>query len=131
MLKLWLLCLIGNSLSPGLRPSHNIITDLGILRVTRYTWHEGGKWAASGHRFNDRDVETVCAVSRDLRKKLWGEYVSIPSLRIHCRIIDVMGIRNSRGLRQRRWIDVYSGSDVSTALDFGIQRHKVYHIRRY
>lgn len=103
---------------------------LGIVRVTKYTWHEGGKWTADGHKFEAGDENKICAASRDLWKKKVkpGDTVWIKG-QAQCVVRDSMANRNSKGFRQRRWLDIYIGSDQEAGLDFGIQKSEAYIIR--
>lgn len=110
-------------------PGRNM-APLGQVRVTHYTHHEGGRITASGYTLRDSDAGRVCAVSRDW----WGgrvkrfDVIWLEKYNQKCVIMDTMATSNRKGLRQTKWIDVY-GSDVESALDFGIQHSNAYLIK--
>ena len=109
----------------------DILSPLGIVRVTKYTYREGGRGTSSGYILSKRDIERVCAASRDL----WGQAI-MPRDRVFiegfpepCEVLDTMADANEKGFKQRKWIDVYS-EDKSKALDFGIQKRRAWLVRR-
>jgi len=72
----------------------------------------------------------VCAISRDWwRKKVRpGDVVMIDGV-VTCRALDTMALKNRKGFRQRKWIDVFNGSNVEESLDYGIQKHQAYIVK--
>lgn len=97
--------------------------ELGIVRVTKYTHNEGGRWTASGYYLKDSDNGTVCAASRDLWKKKIqpGDVVVIEAFGVVCEVLDTMADKNSKGFKQRNWIDIYT-ADLNEARLHGIQK---------
>lgn len=100
---------------------------LGVVHITRYTHHEGGRLTASGYVLKDSDEDRVCAVSRDLwkHKVHAGDMVHIDGFKQPCVVLDTMAIANSRGKKQLRWVDVYLTS-VRQGLQFGIQNRRAW-----
>lgn len=115
---------------PGLGSGYEAI-PLGRVRVTKYTHHEGGPITATGHRLKPEDEGKLCAVSRDWWKSVVkpGDQVWVVGHAQPCVALDTMAIKNRKGLRQRRWVDIYI-TDRRKGLDFGIQRSTAYLIRR-
>jgi len=109
---------------------HKKFISLGIVRVTKYTHNEGGWWTSSGYRMKESDRMQVCAISRDWwRKKVRpGDVVMIDGV-VTCRALDTMALKNRKGFRQRKWIDVFNGSNVEESLDYGIQKHQAYIVK--
>lgn len=111
--------------------SHGVI-PLGIVRVTQYSHFEkGGRLTASGYLLTDLDDGKVCAVGRDWFRSFVkvGDSVKIDGFPTSCLVLDTMAIRNSKGLMQTKWVDVYTNDPVS-GLDFGIQHREAFLIRR-
>lgn len=102
---------------------------LGQVRVTKYTHNEGGWWTSSGYRMKETDRLRVCAISRDWwRKKVRpGDIVQVDN--VTCRALDTMALKNRKGFRQRKWIDIFNGSKVKESLDYGIQKHEAYIVK--
>ena len=104
---------------------------LGQIRVTHYTHHEtGSRLTASGYRLKDSDEGRVCAISRDWwRKRIKpGDLVWIAGQPHPCVARDTMALRNRKGLRQRRWVDVYY-TNRRAAYDYGIHHATAYLLR--
>ena len=104
--------------------------SLGTVRVTKYTHNEGGRWTASGYYLNDKDHGTVCAASRDLWKKRIspGDFVVIEEYGVVCEVLDTMADQNSKGFKQRNWIDIYV-TDLKEARLHGIKKAGAYFYR--
>jgi 3D (Asp-Asp-Asp) domain-containing protein len=105
--------------------------DLGIVHVTRYTHHEGGRLTASGYVLKDADEDRVCAVSRDWWKHriMPGDLVFVAGFRQPCVVLDTMAVANRNGKVQLHWVDLYLTS-VERGLEFGIQRRHAWLQRR-
>ena len=106
---------------------------LGQIRVTHYTHKEcASRITSSGYSLKDEDSGRVCAISRDWwRSKIKpGDLVWIEGHAQPCVALDTMALTNRKGFPQRRWVDIYSGPDRQTALDFGIKRATAYLIKR-
>ena len=106
------------------------VTPLGIVRVTRYSHFEGGRITASGYLLKDEDAGKVCAVGRDWWKKFIkpGESIWVEGFSEPCKVLDTMAIKNSKGLLQTTWVDIYI-PDPKEGLAFGIQKRPAYLIR--
>ena len=104
--------------------------SLGIVRVTKYTHFEGGWWTSSGYRMKEKDAMQVCAISRDWwRKKVRpGDTVMVEGV-VTCQALDTMALKNRKGFRQRRWVDIFNGSKVEESLNYGIQKHQAYIVK--
>jgi len=126
-----LLLLMPSQAAPAERLIHREIIPLGVIRVTKYTHHEGGRWTSTGHRLADKDEGKVCAISREWwRKKVKpGDIVFIEGYAKECIALDTMAKKNRKGFRQRKWIDIYNGGKVQESLDFGIKKAKAYVVR--
>lgn len=130
MMILSLLVSIATPLSMPFKANKKVYMPLGLVRVTKYTHNEGGWWTSSGYRMKESDRMQVCAISRDWwRKKVRpGDTVMIDGV-VTCRALDTMALKNRKGFRQRKWIDVFNGSDVKESLDYGIQKHQAYIVK--
>jgi hypothetical protein len=120
-----------SSVKPAGLPDGYEAELLGEVRVTHYTHHEtGSRLTSSGYVLTDGDAGRVCAISRDWwRTRVKdGDLIWIPGHVEPCRALDTMALRNSKGFRQRHWIDVYH-TDRQASLDFGIQRAPAYLLR--
>lgn len=121
-----MMMLISTRLEPSLLP--RIPREyLGLVHVTRYTHHEGGRVTASGYVLKDADEDHVCAVSRDWWKHRIqpGDLVFVAGFQQPCVVLDTMARANSRGKVQLHWVDIYLTS-VARGLDFGIQRRRAW-----
>ena len=101
---------------------------LGQIRVTKYTHIEtGSRVTSSGYVLKDEDEGKVCAVSRDWWRGLIkpGDRVWVSGFAEPCVALDTMALRNRKGFKQTRWIDIYI-TDRQAGLDFGIRRATAY-----
>lgn len=104
---------------------------LGRIRVTKYTHIEtGSRLTSSGHVLTDADEGKVCAISRDWWRGFIkpGDRVWVSGYAEPCVALDTMALRNRKGLKQTRWIDIYI-TNRQRGLDFGIQHATAYLIR--
>ena len=114
----------------GLSAAYDAI-PLGEIRVTKYTHIEThSRLTSSGHILRDEDEGKVCAISRDWWRKTIkpGDLVWITGYAQPCVALDTMALRNPKGLRQLRWMDIYI-TDRQKGLDFGIRRSNAYLLR--
>ena len=116
---------------PAGLPARYEAVPLGQIRVTHYTHHEtASRLTSSGYLLKDSDEGQVCAISRDWWRKTVkpGDLIWIEGHATPCRALDTMALRNSKGLAQRRWVDIYH-VDRQKAYDFGIQHATAYLLR--
>jgi hypothetical protein len=120
---------VANTLASSLMYKHKKLIPLGMVRVTKYTHNEGGWWTSSGYRMKEKDAMSVCAISRDWwrRRVKPGDAIQVDG--IICRALDTMALKNRKGFRQRKWIDIFNGSKVEESLDYGIQKHQAYIVK--
>lgn len=114
----------------GLSAAYEAI-PLGEIRVTKYTHIEThSRLTSSGHILTDADEGKVCAISRDWWRKTVkpGDLIWISGYAQPCKALDTMALRNPKGLRQLRWVDIYI-TDRQKGLDFGIRRSTAYLLR--
>lgn len=129
LLSLSLLVTMANPLTMPFQQKKYAFIPLGLVRVTKYTHHEGGWWTSSGYRMKEEDAMRVCAISRDWwrRRVKPGDVIQVDG--VTCRALDTMALKNRKGFRQRKWIDVFNGSNVEESLDYGIQKHQAYIVK--